>query len=95
MHPPFSTTSLQTYHRLCRKFLELQKDIVLCDRALCGYLFLLRQSFKKALAQYFKDLTEDAQHATVDWWRKFALLRINSPGRKIKQYLRPIPEIRD
>ena len=31
----------------------------------------------------------------MDWWKKFAPLRITSPGRKIQQYLRPIPEIMD
>ena len=59
-------------------FFDLQQEIVKCDRALRGYLSLFRHSLKKALAQSLLDLTELARHAIVDWWRKLALLRINS-----------------
>ena len=86
---------LPLYHRKRQESFAFQKEIVRCERALKGYLTLLRHSLKKALAQYVLDLAEEAKHATVDWWKKLAPLRINSPGRKIQQYLRPIPEIMD
>ena len=66
--PSFLTLQLTLYHRLRQTSFDFQKEAIRVEHALKGYLTLLRRSLQKALAQYLLDFTEDAKHATVDWW---------------------------
>ena len=43
--------------------------------------------------KYLAALIEQAATVSVDWWEKLKPLRIVTTGKKVPQYLQPIPEI--
>ena len=60
-----------------------------------GYQRIQRQNLKRALQKYLDALIEQAATVSVDWWEKFKPLRVGTKGKKVPQYLQPIPEIVD
>ena len=60
-----------------------------------GYRFFLRSLLKESLAEYLEGLAEDVNLAARDLWEKLRPLRTGTPSKKIKQFLKPLPYLKD
>ena len=47
------------------------------------------------MAKYLASFIKQAATVSVDWWDKLKPLRIGTKGKKVPQYLKPIPELVD
>ena len=47
------------------------------------------------MSGYLADFVKQAAVVRVDWWDKLKPLRISTKGKKVPQYLKPIPEFID
>ena len=82
-----------TYQTPWHKALKARAKVAKAELALRGYQRIQRQKLKQALQKYLVALIEQAATVSVDWWEKLTLLRIGTKGKKVPQYLQPIPEI--
>ena len=81
------------YQLLWHKALKARAKVAIAEVALRGYQRIQRQNLKQALETYLAALIEQAPTVSVDWWEKLKPLRIGTKGKKVLQYLQPIPEI--
>ena len=63
--------------------------------ALMGYQRIQNSNLKEAMSGYLDDLVKQAAVVSLDWWDKLTPLRINTKGKKVPQYLKPIPKLID
>ena len=63
--------------------------------AVRGYQRIQRNNLKEALKTYLASRVEQAATVSVDWWDNLKPFRIGSKGKKVPQYLKPIPEFVD
>ena len=75
--------------------LTARAKAVKAEVALRGYQRIQRSNLKEALAKYLASLIKQAATVSVDWWDKLKPLRIGTKGKKLPQYLKPIPELVD
>ena len=47
------------------------------------------------MSSYLADFVKQAAVVSVDWWDKLKPLIINTKGKNVPQYLKPIPELID
>ena len=83
------------YHRSWRQAFQARAKAGRAEIAVRGYQRIQHQNLKNALQKYLAALMDQAATVSGDWWEKLKPLWIGTKGKKVPQYLQPIPEIVD
>ena len=80
------------YHRSWRQAFQARAKAGRAEIAVRGYQRIQRSNLKEVLKTYLDDIVQQATVMSIDWWNKFKPLRINTTGKHVLQYFKPIPE---